>query len=57
MSLLRGQTAFEYLLIIGGSVLIAAIAIVVVQGTATQANVSITHQTGNFINFIQNITG
>jgi len=56
MANLRGQGAFEYLLIIGGSVLVAAIVIMIVQGSAGQANGAITDQTHSFIGFIQNMS-
>jgi len=56
MAKLRGQGAFEYLLIIGGSVLIAAIVIMIVQGSAGQANNAITDQTHSFVDFLHNMT-
>jgi|GEM_PF-1685755 len=56
MSILRGQGAFEYLLIIGGSVLVAAVAMMVVQGSAGEANTSITKQTHSFVGFIENLS-
>lgn len=56
MSLLRGQGAFEYLLIIGGSVLLAAVVMMVVQGSAGEANNSITRQTHSFLGFVENLS-
>jgi parallel beta-helix repeat protein len=55
-SISRGQGAFEYLLIIGGSVLVASVAMMVVQGSAGEANNSITRQTHSFIGFIENLS-
>jgi len=56
MARFRGQGAFEYLLILGGSVLIAAIVIMIVQGSAGQANNAITDQTHSFVDFLQNMS-
>ncbi len=52
----RGQAAFEYLLIIGGCVLIAAIVIMMVQGSANQTNVVISGGTNSYLNYLQNMS-
>ena len=51
----RGQGAFEYLLIIGGCVLVAAIVMMIMQGTANQANGAITGGTNDFVGFLNNM--
>ena len=56
MAKLRGQGAFEYLLIIGGCVLIATLVIMIVQGSANQTNGVISGGTNSYLNFIQNMS-
>ena len=48
----RGQGAFEYLLLLGGSVLIAVVVIMMVQGSASGANNTLNASTTLFQNYV-----
>ena len=50
----RGQGAFEYLLIIGGSVLLVSMVMMIVQGSQTHASNVITNQANNYTGLIHN---
>jgi len=48
----RGQGAFEYLLMLGGVVLVAVIVIVMVQSSAQGANNALGESRGEYNNFV-----
>ena len=48
----RGQGAFEYLLILGGIVLVAAIVLVIVQGSTSDVNNTLVRSSNNYMTHI-----
>jgi len=50
----RGQGAFEYLLILGGVVLVAAITIIIVQGSAGEVNNTLSEASNDYLSALAN---
>ncbi|MFA5247130.1 MAG: class III signal peptide-containing protein [Candidatus Micrarchaeia archaeon] len=48
----KGQGAFEYLLMLGGIVMIAVIVIVMVQSATSKANIAIAESEADYLRFI-----
>lgn len=51
----RGQGAFEYLLIIGGIVLISTIVVIIVQGSVSQVNNTITVSSNDYLTAVDDL--
>jgi len=49
----RGQGAFEYLLMLGGTVLVAVVVIVMVQSSAQGANNTLNESTGDYTDYVK----
>jgi len=50
----RGQGAFEYLLILGGTVLVAAVVLLIVQGSTGEVNNTIGEASNDYLSALAN---